>query len=303
MPRKIHLFITVTIICLTFLGSFISFFTPAKTTAEKDEPFVLSKESYKEGKYMVVYLDRMLVELKDGETVLSQFPIISQGKPGSYYETVGGEYLNDYKTPLHFSSIGHVYMPYSIHVFGNYFIHGIPYYPDGRKVSSEYSGGCIRLNDEDIKKVYSFIEKGTPIIITRDKEDSFSKTASTSATLLSSQLTHLMVATISLEALTQDSPLHDGKGNITTRKNILPILLSKRDTSITPLLTRSMGEENFVALMNKKALILGMSNTRFTDTTSPVWTTNEDYDRFMNYIDTYKSYLRTVQNTSTSPAL
>lgn len=245
-------------------------------------------------KHVIVNLDSMTITLNNASSTFGVYPILSQGKPGSYYETIGGAYENDYKIPLHFSSIGHVYMPYSVHIFGNYFIHGIPYYPNGTPVSSAYSGGCIRLTTENAKIVYAFIERGTPIIITRNTEKDFEKTKTSSSTMISQEMTNYMVATISLEALTQDNNILGPKGEITTRKALLPELISKNNTAISELFAESIGTKNFIDLMNKKAVALGLSTTNFTSVNSPVTTTYEDYMRFMTHITTYKSYLRSI---------
>lgn len=246
-------------------------------------------------KSVVIYLHTMTLELREGKVILATLPLLSQGKPGSYYETIGGVYKNDYKTPLHFSSIGHVYMPHSVHLFGNYFIHGVPYYPNGDKVSSAYSGGCIRLSDENAKTVYDFIERGTPIIVTRDTALSFEGTEKASTTLTSIEMTNLMVAAISLEALTQDNQITSTDGiSVTTRKSVLPLLIKDGNSSVARLYASSLGEQTFVALMNQKAEALGLTNTHFDDVVSPVPTTYEDYVRFMTYISTYKSYLRNI---------
>lgn len=247
------------------------------------------------GKYVVVHLKKMTVELYNNNTLLITLPIVSQGKPGSYYETIGGKYLNDYKIPLHFSSLGHVYMPYSIHVFGNYFIHGIPYYPNGEKVSNAYSGGCIRLSDENTKIIYDFIEKGTPIIITKNSADDFNETQVGSSTISSVTMTNLMVATISLEFLDQETTI-TGSDGITkkTRKEFLTSLVHNGDTSISHLYAKDLGEKTFIELMNKKAEALGMKNTTFSNLDSGALTTYEDYARFMTYISTYKSYLQSL---------
>jgi hypothetical protein len=293
--------LTVIVFISSFLLSFGAIFfatspTFAKTTSQ--DVIVLPKEEialYK-GKHVIVHTREMRIVLKEGTTTLESFPILSVGKPGSYYETIGGVYENDYKTPLHFSSIGHVYMPYSIHVFGNYFIHGVPYYADGTRVSTAYSGGCIRLEDLYAKKVYDFIEKGTPIIITQGKDTDFLPTEYSSSTIVNMDMTTLMVATISLEVLTQDN-LILGVDNTeyTTRKKLLPILLNEQDSRVTEKYIEALGEKTFVDLMNQKAKSLGLSNTTFKDALSPVTTTYDDYMRFMAYITTFKSYLRTVQ--------
>lgn len=256
------------------------------------------------GKYIVIHLDTMKIEMFSDENLIETVPLISQGKPGSYYETIGGEYINDYKAPNHFSSIGHVYMPYSIHVFGNFFIHGIPYYPDGTKVSSAYSGGCVRVADEDIQRVYDFVERGTPIIITRDDKNTFAPTKQTEPVRKDMNMTRLMSAAISLEFLTQDNEITGPDDERTTRRKLLPQLLIENDDRVSALYAQSLGEKQFVADMNAKAKALGLTNTTFTSTQEPVLTSDDDYIRFMSYIDIYKSYLRKVGGSDqiTTPA-
>ncbi|MEN9881199.1 MAG: hypothetical protein RLZZ308_382 [Candidatus Parcubacteria bacterium] len=295
--------LTISMFLASFLLSFGAiFFTKTTTFAEtlhNTEPISVSTPQEKDpiatGNHVVIFLERMEIELRFGTTTIKTLPILSKGKPESYYETIGGFYRNDYKTPLHFSSIGHVYMPYSVHVFGNYFIHGVPYYPNGDKVSSAYSGGCIRLHDEDAKVVYDFIEHNTPIIITKGDDTDFAHTATTSQSILSADMTNYMVATISLEVLTQDTALFDTRTMTeTTRRKLLPQLILNKDTNVTNLYTKSIGEEAFVRYMNEKAEAIGLSRTYFTSSTEPVITTYDDYMRFMAYITTYKSYLRAL---------
>ena len=249
-----------------------------------------------EGKFVVVNTEAMKVELKQGTTTLATFPIISKGKPGSYYETIGGAYANDYKIETHFSSIGHVYMPWSVHVFGNYFIHGIPYYPDGTEVSSLYSGGCVRLSNEDAKQVYAFIEKGTPIILTKETESDFAPTSSSTPTE-SMDMTRRMAAIVSLEVLSQDNIIRGLDGESTTRRELLPRLLAG-DDGVTQVYAKARGEQTFIMYMNEKAKSLGMTNTTFISLAEPVTTTVDDEARFESYITTYKSYLLTLAQRS-----
>lgn len=293
----ITLFIVLPVSILLLLSIWYAL-SLATTKAEEKSDFLIKKVEETSWKkqygdyYVVVHLDTNKIILHDG-TKKIMLEIVSQGKPGSYYETIGGAYTSDYKEPLHFSSIGHVYMPYSIHIFGNYFIHGIPYYPNGEKVSSAYSGGCIRLIDSDMEVLYNFISTTTPIIITRGGDSDFIPIATIPPTLRSEEMTKLMVATISLELLTQDNSIVNSDGiAMTTRKQILPRLLNNNDTRVSTLYAHSLGEKTFIQAMNNKARALGMTNTIFTDVTMPTLTTNEDYSRFMEYITTYKSYLQ-----------
>lgn len=293
--KKVHTIIFSLVFTLTITGSIFWFMIPP--TIAKGEIPLLSREATPRypHKHVIIQLNEMTLTLRDGTTTLAIYPLVTQGKPGSYYETIGGVYENDYKTPLHFSSIGHVYMPYSVHIFGNYFIHGIPYYPNKIPVSSAYSGGCIRLTNDNAKIVYDFIERGTPIIITRDTVESFNPTETSTSTFVSAEMTNFMVASISLEALTQDNEITGLANEATTRRKILPKLILEGNNNVAKLYTQSVGEDNFIALMNQKANILGLTNTHFTSVDSPVITTYEDYARFMNYITTYKSYLRAIE--------
>ncbi len=302
MAKRKHVIVSALLIIFTATCSVIWFMTPplvtkGETASKHSEQIKVLEPSTKQaGKHVVIYLQKMLLELRDGDMLVATLPILSQGKPGSYYETIGGVYTNDYKTPLHFSSLGLVYMPYSVHVFGNYFIHGVPYYPNGKEVSSTHSGGCVRLSNKNAELLYNFVDKGTVITITRDTETSFDATKIASTTLSSIEMTNLMAAMISLEFLTQDDLVIDpSNGSQTTRQNLLPRLINDGDTAVTHLYAKNMGEDLFIKYMNQKAEALGLRNTYFTTLDTEVATTYEDYMRFMTYVTTYKSYLRTIQ--------
>ena len=289
---------SIVVILLIFLAMFTSALYVSAPHVLSDESAnipVITTPTPLAGKSVLVNLREMTISLRDGTSTEVSMPIISKGKPGSYYETPGGIYENDYKEPNHFSSIGHVYMPYSVHVFGNFFIHGIPYYPDGTKVDSTYSGGCIRLSDEDAKAVYAFIERGTPIIITLGTEYDFLPPVGVSEEAHSIQMTRYMVATISLELLKQDDKVFFNE-EATTRKKLLANLLLAHDDTVSMFYASHLGKETFITMMNQKAKALGLKDTVFTDVNAPAQTSNADLARFVDYITTYKSYLRTLSN-------
>ncbi|MFA5934103.1 MAG: CapA family protein [Candidatus Paceibacterota bacterium] len=124
----------------------------------------------KEGKIIRVNLETMKLYLYENGELQDTLPVIGKGKKGSYWETPGGEYKVLYKEENHFSSTGKVWMPYSMQFFGNYFIHGWPYYPDGTNVSAGFSGGCIRLSTSDTKKVYEWSDTKTLVSIYSDTD-------------------------------------------------------------------------------------------------------------------------------------
>jgi D-alanyl-D-alanine carboxypeptidase len=117
------------------------------------------------GKFIAADLANMQLTLYQDGKAIAEYTILTKGKPGSPYETPAGFYTALTREASHLNSREGVYMPYSMQFYGNYFIHGWPYYTDGTPVASTYSGGCIRLSTSDAAKVYAFAEKGTGIFV------------------------------------------------------------------------------------------------------------------------------------------
>jgi len=117
------------------------------------------------GTFIVADLSAMRVTLYQDGTSTAVYPILTKGKPGTPWETPAGFYSIQTKEENHLSTIGNVYMPYSMQFYGNYFIHGWPYYADGTPVAGTYSGGCIRLSTEDAAKVYAFATVNTKLFV------------------------------------------------------------------------------------------------------------------------------------------
>jgi len=128
----------------------------------------------KEGKAIVANLESMKLDLYEDGKIKNTFDILGKGRPGTAWETPPGAFEILYKKENHFSTIGKVWMPFSMQFFGNYFIHGWPYYPDGTPVAEGYSGGCIRLANSDMEKVYDFGEVGTKTILLGTTENTIS---------------------------------------------------------------------------------------------------------------------------------
>jgi D-alanyl-D-alanine carboxypeptidase len=122
------------------------------------------------GKMIRANLKTMELYMYEDGVLKDTLPIVGKGKTGSYWETPGGEYKVNFKEDNHFSSTGKVWMPYSLQFFGNYFIHGWPYYPNGKETPAGFSGGCIRLKTEDAKKVFDWADNKTLISIYSDSK-------------------------------------------------------------------------------------------------------------------------------------
>ncbi len=126
----------------------------------------------KDGKSIVANLESMTLDLYQDGKIVDSFEILGKGRPGTAWETPPGAFEILYKKENHFSTIGKVWMPFSMQFFGNYFIHGWPYYPDGTPVAEGYSGGCIRLANSDMEKIYNFGDVGTKTIVLGATQDS-----------------------------------------------------------------------------------------------------------------------------------
>lgn len=117
------------------------------------------------GKFVAADLHAMQISLFRDGALVETIPIKTKGKPGTPWETPSGLYTIQTKEESHFSSIGKVYMPYSMQFYGNYFIHGWTTYPDGTPTPETFSGGCIKLETEEAAKVFAFADIGTKLFV------------------------------------------------------------------------------------------------------------------------------------------
>ena len=138
---------------------------PTQKIEDEVEEHISRKEDFIE-----VDLAKMEVSLYKTGEIIKTFKILTKGREGSWWETPTGKYKIMTKEKNHFSSIGKVWMPWSMQFYGNFFIHGWPYYESGEEVSSSYSGGCVRMSTEDAKEIFEFAQKNTTIIL-KDEEN------------------------------------------------------------------------------------------------------------------------------------
>lgn len=249
-------------------------------------------------------LSQMKISVYTEGNKISEFAILTKGKPGSWWETPSGLYKIQSKSKNAFSSFGKVYMPFSMQFQGNFFIHGWPYYPSGEPVASTYSGGCIRLSIEDAGKLYDLAKIGMPVLVfaSEFEKDNFSYslnspqvsaknylavdiknnfvfTAKVSGAVVPvASITKLITALVATDYINLDNKISiDASALIPTSKprlksgasisamNLLyPLLLESSNEAATAL-SQYLGQKNFVDLMNEKAQALGMANTKFVD--------------------------------------
>lgn len=150
----------------------ISFTDAGEIVFPDEQRFLSQKTEYnlKKESFIEVNLHTMRLSLWENGSQIKEMEILTKGREGSWWETPTGNYKVLGKEANHFSSIGKVWMPYSIQFYGNYFIHGWPHYDNGTPVAPSYSGGCIRLLNENAEVIFNFTKKNMPVLVLEGKE-------------------------------------------------------------------------------------------------------------------------------------
>ncbi|MDI6591541.1 MAG: L,D-transpeptidase family protein [Patescibacteria group bacterium] len=254
--------------------------------------------------FLLINLSEKNLKFFEQGNLKKSYLVLSIGKEGSFWETPAGFYQIEAKMKKAFSSMGQVWMPYSLQFQGNFFIHGWPYYSNGKPVSSEFSGGCIRLSTEDAKEIFEKVKVGTPILITEDdfRPDNFSYQLKipeidakeylvadlknnfiflekdSEKIVPIGSITKLMTALVVCEYINlwKEIKIKESDLIFTSKPRLIPgqiynsfdllyLLLMESSNEAAKSLSRVLGEENFVEIMNKKTKNLGMRNTEFKD--------------------------------------
>jgi len=264
------------------------------------------KESFvkNEADFIEANLSDMTIRVYLKGNLEYEAPILTKGKEGSWWETPAGIYKIETMEKNHFSSFGRVYQPWSMSFQGNFFIHGWPYYPDGRPVESSFSGGCIRLSDESAENIFRLAHIGMPVIVfERDfYADDFVYSLGPSDLTTNSflvadlknnhvllekdsgdilpiaSITKIMTALIAgeyinleanvvvpEEALVKTSTPRLTAGMSVTAYDLLFPLLLESSNEAAETFADHLGRDRFISLMNKKAKAIGMDKTAFTD--------------------------------------
>jgi hypothetical protein len=275
----------------------------------------------------VVYADlgAMTISLYENGQVVQELPIQSVGREGTAWQTPLGTFDMNYKEQNHFSSLGHVWMPYSMQFFGNYFIHGWPYYSDGTPVPKGYSGGCIRLNTPDSEIVYNFVDKDTRLIVTTNKKPEIQKDfqyvvqesvpqinsaylvadINTGEVISSNKaniaqptrsFAKLMTGLISLETLNQYQETVLNQDIVKVSDVLYALLLADNDEA-GRLLYEHKNKAQYLRDMNTRADSLAMNQTQYEDTnglSDSTVSSLEDTFKLLQYVHSYKPFMLKV---------
>lgn len=282
----------------------------------------------KTGKFIAADLTAMRLSLYQDGVLITSFPIRSKGRIGTPWETPSGFYSIKTKEETHFSSIGKVFMPYSMQFYGNYFIHGWTYYPDGTPTTASFSGGCIKLGTEEAAGVFAFADVGTkvfvydappPILRSLSLRSLVTEPQGTSTYLVADidtgdvyaernatavhpmlDATRLMTALVSNETISFDKKIPYNNKRWYAEDVVYPLIMLSSD-AVADGLASFYGTRAFVRWMNAAAQAFGMSSTTFVDVHAAPHntTTAEDLYRLVRYLSLKKSFVLKIANTPT----
>ncbi|MEX1026565.1 MAG: L,D-transpeptidase family protein [Candidatus Paceibacterota bacterium] len=299
----------------------------SKPALENYSFFKEVEHSFREqnAEFISVDLDAMELSLyRDGKVVL-EMEIAAKGRRGSWWETPPGLYKIQTKERDHVTSFGGLHMPWSMQFNGNFFIHGWPYFPDGRDVTGDASAGCIRLTQENAQKLFAEVSIGIPVLVYDDRstgkdvsyalsDQGFSVSADQFlvADLQSNQvlaeqdmkesapassLTYLLTALVASEHYGLENSITqviDGKNNGPYRTyDLLHAMLQGGSDSSADALARYRGAQSFVDSMNERAAAIGMESSSFRAPGISPQNTTTPRDVFVlaKHIHNYRSFL------------
>lgn len=98
---------------------------------------------------------------------------IKRGNKNNWGGTPEGIYKIGNKIRIAFSNAAEAYMPFALQIYGKFYIHGIPYYPNGEIIQSYFSGGCVQMKDSDAEAVFKIVEINDPVIVIDTPKDDF----------------------------------------------------------------------------------------------------------------------------------
>lgn len=262
--------------------------------------FFNTKSAFVEKKltFLEVDLSSMKLVFYEDGVPLTNITIVSKAGDGSWCETPSGLYKVETKQKDRTTAFQTAQQKWSIGFGGNFSIHA---WVRDSKASGD---GCIRIAEADALVLYERVIVGTPVLVHQSNplRDDFEYEIPTpkvsaeaylvadlkSGDILTSKaedekrsiasVTKLMTALIVLDQIPLDTVINISASNLASTS--VPRLASVPKASayalLFPLLLESsneaagvfsndVGTERFVALMNEKALSLGMKDTVFTD--------------------------------------
>ncbi|MCK4891084.1 MAG: L,D-transpeptidase [Candidatus Pacebacteria bacterium] len=140
-------------------------YIPPESSRPKNE--IKIEPKFIEGKYIDISIANQVMTLFEDGIKTNSF-LISSGKYGM--PTPIGIFSVKKKEPNHWSSTYGLWMPYSMNFYGAFYIHELPYWPNGYREGEDHLGvrvshGCIRLGVGPAEYVFDWSEIGTQVYV------------------------------------------------------------------------------------------------------------------------------------------
>ena len=123
--------------------------------------------------WIEVNLEKATLKVYNKDNILSNYSVLRRGSPEKWGGTASGLNKVNYKSDKWFSNTALVFMPNALNFYGKYYIHGEPFYPDGKKLITVNSGGCVQIKADEAKIIYDLIQKGNPVLVIDKENDNF----------------------------------------------------------------------------------------------------------------------------------
>jgi serine-type D-Ala-D-Ala endopeptidase (penicillin-binding protein 7) len=277
-----------------------------QTTLAEPNFFAETRNAFIDEAVTFVEVDLTTYDLryfKDGVLYLS-FPILAKGEVGSWWQTPAGLYAAETKNKRYYSSVGSVYLPWSITFQGNFLIHGWPEYDKDMPVPEDFAGGGIRLSTADAEELFALIKTNTPILVYEEEatpeqfvyeptvpaltaphyliadveSNTILAASDVEAVAPIASVTKLMTALVAAETINLDTTVaitqptfvqslipRIGERSRVSMYSLLQLLLVESSNEAAEVIAAQADREKFISSMNEKAKSLGMEETYFVD--------------------------------------
>lgn len=142
---------------------------------EADRRYCFAVPKLTEPKGLQIDLTAQKAILFENGKIVDILPVAYQSPENVWFQTPTGYFRVGFMHEKHRSSLFPVNMPYAIQITEDFFMHEIPFYDDGTKVTSKFSGGCLRFETAVAKRLFEFLNRGDQIVIYKTTENLIAK--------------------------------------------------------------------------------------------------------------------------------
>lgn len=267
-----------------------------KIGSDDAAPFIPTSQQAT-GKHLVLNLEEAVVALYDGPILEHRFLLRHVPEFALPGMSPSGVYTVDKKGALESSTIAMAGFPFCVRFGDTYMLHGPPTKRHPDDVNEAVAGAHIELEIESAKKVFTFVEVGTPVYVTartytmrettrETPPHAHTALPATSAVaygvadietgqlLLSkgadsrypiASITKLVTAAVASDVVGLKAPVSFASGEIFSVSDLYYPLLLRSDNAVAERIASTAGRNFFMNNMNAYVRALGMRESSFAD--------------------------------------